>query len=157
MSEVPKHPSPPAEIAATTAALLALGDKIERISLLLSAVALLALVTTLLAIAPRLCLFLALAAGLGEHFFALRTAFDYRIFTTWAQRWQTPSADQAADMAAFDASLATLGLGTVNTAPPRSLAERLAGARRLLRCQGLCWLLQLYAWLSAALIVALEN
>lgn len=157
MPEIQTPPCSPAEVATTTAALLSLGERFERYSLLLSAVALLVLLTTPLAFAPRGCLCLAVAAGLGEHFFALRTAFDYRIFASWAERWRLPGADPGADMASFDASLLAIRLGAGNPRPLRSVQDRALGARRLWLKQARYGLLQLLAFLTAILFVVLEN
>lgn len=141
--------------AAIAAAFLGLGRTLERGGLLLTGAALLALVVGQPALLPRLGLYLAVAAGLVAHFYALRTAFDRPLFAAWARHWQEPEADPAADLAAFDAALAAAGLRPAAAGPLRPLADRIAGARRLLRRQGLCFILQIVGWLAALLAVAL--
>lgn len=141
--------------AAIAAAFLALGRSLERGSLLLTAAALLALVVAPLAFQPRLGLCLAVAAGLAAQFFALRTAFDRPLFAAWACHWLEPGADPEADLAAFDAALAATSLRPAIAAPLRPLADRISGARRLLRRQGLCCIVQIAGWLGAVLAVAM--
>lgn len=141
--------------AALAAAFLGLGRPLERCSLLLTTVALLALVVAPLAFLPRQGLCLAVAAGLTAQFFALRTAFDQPLFAAWARYWQKPEADPEADLASFDAALAVAGLRPATTGSLRPLADRIAGARRLLRLQSLCCIVQISGWLAAALAVIL--
>ena len=155
MPEVPV-PTPEAAAQAENAvACLALGQSLERLSLALTVVALLALAIAPLPLAPRLALCLAAAAGLVAQYYALRTAFDRPVFAAWARRWRDSGADPAADLAAFDAALAAAGLGPSPAGPIRSLADRLAGVRRLLRRLGLCCILQVVAWLAAILLIIL--
>lgn len=125
--------------------------------MLLTAAALLALVVAPSALLPRLGLYLAVAAGLAAQFFALRTAFDQPLFAAWARHWQQPEADPQVDLATIDAALATAGLRPAATGPLRPLAERIAGARRLLRRQGLCCIVQIAGWLAAVLVIALTT
>lgn len=155
MSEHLPAPREAAAQAAIAAAFLALGRSLERCSQLLTAAALVALVVAPLATPARLGLYLAVAAGLAAQFFALRTAFDRPLFAAWADRWQKPAADPTGDLMAFDAALAAAGLRPAATGSLRSLADRIDGARRLLRRQGLCCIVQVVAWLATLLAVAL--
>jgi hypothetical protein len=70
----------------------------------------------------------ALVLALAEKYFAWRVALDAELFAVLAQR---------DDMAAFDYALETCA-GRKPDIPPRSLANRWAGARRLLFCQIAC-------------------
>ncbi|WP_434516213.1 hypothetical protein AB6Q56_06160 [Dechloromonas sp. ARDL1] len=157
MPEQRRSPSEAAAQAAIAAALLGLGRSLERGSLLLTAAAFVALVAVPLAILPRLCLCLAVAAGLAAQFFALRTAFDQPLFAAWAHRWRTAEADPEDDLITFDSALAAAGLRPTATGPLRPLIERIAGARRLLRRQGWCCGVQIAGWLAACLTIALTS
>lgn len=148
--------------AEATAALLALGGRVDAASRLLTVAALLA---PLLHTAPappeapfvlHTALLLAVVAGFAEHLLALRTAFDQPIFAAWSARWRAGDAQAEIDLAAFDQALASAGLRAASTGSPRPLHARIAGARRLLRRQGLCLMLQAAAWLVAALTVLLS-
>lgn len=150
------HPPEAAAQAENAVACLALGQGLERLSLVLTAIALLALVIAPLPLAPRLALWVAVVAGLVAQYYVLRTAFDRPVFAAWARRWRQPGAEPEADLAAFDAALAAAGLGPSSAGPVRPLADRLAGVRRLLRRQGLCCILQVVAWLVAALLPILS-
>ena len=70
------------------AAFLGLGRTLEWGSLLLTAVALLALVVGQPALLPRLGLYLAVVAGFAAQFYALRIAFDRPLFAACARNWQ---------------------------------------------------------------------
>lgn len=150
MSEAPATDDLAAQ-AGIAAALLAVGRRLDLAGQLLMAAALLALMLAPLALGPRLALLGVVGAGLAEHIFALRTAFDQPIFAAWSRRWLAEGADPAADLAAFDQALADATLRPAGE--PRPLAERIVGARHLLRRQGLCLMLQLTAWLLAVLLV----
>lgn len=139
--------------AQIAAALLGLGRRVDLASLMLTTAA---LVVLALAPPPALAcaaLLLAVAAGLGEHFYAMRTAFDAPVFAAWARRWQAGAGDPEHDLAAFDQALAEGGLRAAPAGAVRPLPERIAGARRLLKRQGLFLLLQLAAWLAAVAII----
>lgn len=152
--------------AEATAALLALGGRFDTTSRLLTVAALLALVfAPLLHTAPappdppfalHAALLFAVLAGFAEHVLALRTTFDQPIFAAWGARWRAGDAQPEADLAAFDQALASAGLRAARPGSPRPLRTRIAGARRLLRRQGLCLMLQAAAWLVAALTVLLS-
>jgi hypothetical protein len=74
----------------------------------------------------------ALVVALTEKYFAWRVALDAELFAVLAQH---------DDMAAFDHALETCA-GRKPASPPRSLASRWSGARRLLFCQIACFGLQ---------------
>ena len=155
MPETKSHIEQAADQAETTAALLALGGGLERLALVLTATALLALVLSPPATGLRLCLLGVVITGLAAQFFALRTAFDQLLFAAWARRWREAGSDTEADLAAFDAALAAIQLRLAPGGPPRPLTDRMAGARRLLQQQALCCVLQIAAWLAAVLVANL--
>lgn len=160
VAAMPEHRPSPREAAAqavVAAALLGLGRSLERCSLLLTVVAFVALVAVPLAPLPRLGLCLAVTAGLAAQFFALRTAFDQPLFAAWAYRWRTAEAEPEDDLIAFDSALTAAGLRPTATGPLRPLIERIAGARRLLRRQGLCCIVQIAGWLATCLAIALTS
>jgi hypothetical protein len=74
----------------------------------------------------------ALVLALAEKYFAWRVALDAELFAVLAQH---------DDMAAFDSAL-EICAGRKPAVPPRSLASRWSGARRLLLCQIACFGLQ---------------
>lgn len=139
------------------AALLAVGHRLDQASLMLTAGALLALVLVPLATWPRISLYLVILFGLAEHFFALRTTFDQRVFSAWSKRWKQNTNALENDLAAFDQTLAEGGLRPSTANTPRPLTDRITGARRLLRHQGLCLTMQLIPWLLASLLVIRES
>lgn len=149
---MPEHETEAAQ-AELAAALLAIGRQLDRASLALTVGGLLALVIAPLASPPRLGLLVAVFAGVFEFSFACRTAFDERIFSTWARRWRQTDTAPEETLAAFDRALASSGLRKTPAAPNRPLADRIAGARRLLRKQGACLMLQVLAWLVACGLV----
>jgi hypothetical protein len=160
MTVAPTKP-PVAEGAAlmlTTAALLEQGRTLDGLSRLLTAGA----VTLLLLLAlfadqmlsnlsGPLAVALALAAllGLAQLYFAFRVGFDAALFR------QLATEPGPTGLEALDASLAELGLRPA-AAGSRPLAERIRGARRLLRRQALCLALQLATIIVAAVFLALE-
>lgn len=93
---------------------------------------------------------LAIAAAIAETYFALRVAFDCRIFAGWAMQWEGDAThDPAATLAEFDACLVAMGLRRNGGGRGPCLDERIAGALRLLRKQAACSVVQLL-FLSAA-------
>lgn len=84
-------------------------------------------------------------AGIAQLFYALRTRFDRGIFAHWAT---LPEDTLPAAMAAFDRSL--LDAGLVKSCNERSLAERIAGVRRLVRRQLLALTVQIAGTAGAA-------
>lgn len=120
--------------ARITADWLAYGRAIDQSSLALTLLALAGIFWGSMSPASQICCFGAAVLGGVQKYFALRSAFDQRLFAAWAHRWES-SADPAADLAALDATLAAVGLRPVPTTPGRPLAERVRGAFRLLKGQ----------------------
>jgi len=86
---------------------------------------------------------LAIAAGIVEKYFALRVAFDRRVFARWAAQWASGERHEpAAALAEFDAGLVALGLRRESGGRVRPLSERIAGAMGLWRRQAACTALQ---------------
>lgn len=153
--------------ARTTAAALALGEPLDRWSLLIGVATLLLFLWPSLPPHPPVVtgLFtLSLLASIFQLVYALRVAFDARIFAGWASRWSSASCcDEGQvdeDLDRFDRTLAVLLFGNLNKggnafpASPRPLEERLQGASRLLKKQFSCFVVQL---LSLALAAALSQ
>jgi hypothetical protein len=147
-----------AALMTTTAALLEQGRALDRLSRLLTAAAVvLLLLLALFAdqtppdLSGPLAMALALTAllGLAELYFAFRVGFDAALFRQLAAD-PTPTG-----LETLDASLAELGLRPA-TAGSRPLAERIRGARKLLRRQALCLALQLATLVVAAGLLALQ-
>ncbi|MBL8482133.1 MAG: hypothetical protein JNJ60_08060 [Rhodocyclaceae bacterium] len=90
--------------------------------------------------------------GLLQKYFALRVGLDARLFAQLGQRLQAMAADTA--LAEFDRALQCAGLRKVRAGPTRSLADRCRGARRLLRLQLCCTLLQCLLFLYLGVIAA---
>ncbi|MBS1190307.1 MAG: hypothetical protein H6R10_2099 [Rhodocyclaceae bacterium] len=152
VSELPSRQTLAAR-AGVAARFLALGSVIDRTSL---AFLLLALATLLWTETPPPAgpaLLVAVIAGLGEKYFALRVAFDRDVFKDWAEHWEKsdfPAPE--ADLAAFDA-----GLGHPAGGPPRPLEDRVCGALGLLKWQAAFALVQILALLAAVLPKALSH
>lgn len=126
-------------------ALCAASRRLDAWSRLLAALALLACALPVASPLWAPTLAAALGCGLLQLFCSLRLAFDQPVFAHWSG---TPA--DSGTLAAFDAALAALG-----KAPPpgRSLGQRLAGVRRLLRRQLLAFGGQLAATLGAVLLL----
>jgi len=137
--------------ASLTAAWLAGGRGIDRFSIFLT---LLALATALWGEhgpEVQFVVLLAVVAGGVEKIYALRVAFDQRIFAAWAGRWSaTESSEPDVAMAEFDRALGRMHLRSATAQATRGLDERIAGACALLRKQGLCLACQFFALLAAA-------
>jgi hypothetical protein len=115
---------------------------------------------------------LSLIAAVCQFVFALRVAFDARIFADWANRWgQRPALgndglkeEMETDLARFDNSLAALlsartqsvdrEEGAIVARPARPLENRLQGAARLLKKQLSCFAVQI---LCLTLAIALPH
>jgi hypothetical protein len=145
-------------LAALTAAWLATGRTLDHCSLFLTLLALAAAFFSEPPMLSRLGLLLAVGLGIGEKFYAIRVAFDRRIFSRWANSWPATE-DFVADaaLAEFDAQLVRLGLRSARPQTPRSLDQRIAGARTLLRRQAICLALQLLAVLGAAVFLSQQT
>ncbi|MGO0790982.1 phosphatase PAP2/dual specificity phosphatase family protein [Herbaspirillum seropedicae] len=136
--------------AEITAALLGLSRPLDATSRMLTIAALVVLI--LLAVQPEapslwIPLTLSILFGIAEYVFALRCAFDAPLFASWARRWEQGILPPD-DLAAFDVAIRESGLGHQPT-PTRPLADRTAGARRLLRYQCRCLAGQIGGWLGA--------
>jgi hypothetical protein len=145
-------------LAATTAALLEQGRRLDGLSRLLTAGA--AILLLLLAFfaeqmppGPSTLLAAALALiilfGLAELYLAFRVGFDATLFRQLAAD-PTPTG-----LEALDASLAELGLRPAAVGA-RPIGDRIRGARKLLRRQALCLALQLATIIVAVVFLALE-
>jgi len=136
--------------ARVAAGWLALGRSIDRLSAVLTLLALAALLWTAPPPSARLALAAAVVAGLAEKAFALRVAFDRAIFADWMRRWDAPGgAAPEHDLAAFDDALAAAG--RLVRAAARPLPERVRGATALLKRQAGLLAGQFIALLVAAL------
>lgn len=140
----------------TLAAALALGRSIDRWSLVLVAVTLAGLLWAPLPLFSRLCLLASLLAGCAQKIYALRVAFDASLFRHWSESWAVAATQKrdpatlAADLAAFDQTLAACGLRASSGNAARGLDSRLLGARKLLGRQALALAIQF-----AVVVVAL--
>ncbi|PKO32335.1 MAG: hypothetical protein CVU34_16225 [Betaproteobacteria bacterium HGW-Betaproteobacteria-7] len=139
------------------AAWLATGRTLDHCSLLLSLLALAAAFCSEPPLLARAALLLAVLLGVGEKIYAIRVAFDERIFSTWATSWPA-TGDFVADaaLAEFDGLLVRLGLRSQQPTQ-HSLDERIAGACALLRRQAICLALQLLAVLGAAFFLSTQT
>jgi hypothetical protein len=91
----------------------------------------------------------AVLLGLAELYFAFRVGFDAALFR------QLATGPALNGLGELDASLARLGLRP-ETAGPRPLDDRIRGARRLLRNQALCLVLQVATMVVAAGFLTLQ-
>ena len=136
------------------ASALSIGRRLELLSLLLLAIALVLPAIVGLPLQARIGFLVSiLAAGL-QVYFGLRVAFDARIFEDWSRRWDrmrslvsdTPSLEF--ELASFDRALGFCGLrknSVTPNSPPRGLESRLLGASRQLKRQALALLVQFVA------------
>lgn len=143
------------------ASVLSIGRRLDVLSLLLLAIAL--VLPAIVGLPPQVrvgFLVSILAAGL-QVYFGLRVAFDARIFDDWSRRWDrmgsrasdTPSLEF--ELASFDRALAFCGLRQHSArpnSPPRGLENRLLGASRQLKLQALALLVQFVALACATFI-----
>jgi hypothetical protein len=142
----------------TMAALLEQGHRLDALSRLLTAGAII-LLLLLAMFAPAMPsgpsalagggLVLAILLGLIELYFAFRVGFDAALFRELA------AGKALTGLGPLDASLAGLGLRR-ETAGSRTLEDRIRGARMLLRRQTLCLALQLVTMVVTAGLLALQ-
>ena len=130
-------------LLACAASLLDQGRTVDRLSRLLTASALIGILMYAAAIGqPPFALaaaaILAVVAGCGELYFAIRVAFDAALFHRLA------SAPEPVDFADLDQALTDLDLLPA-TRRGRPADARIAGARRLMRFQILAVLVQVFA------------
>lgn len=132
---------------------LALGAKLEMPAMALTVLASAILLwkpTSLAVLASLVCV---IALGVLGQYFAMRVAFDCKLFLQWADRWESDAvADPVADMAILDAALASAGLRD-SASPSRSLQSRQHGAFGLFRKQAITFLLQCVALLLSVAFV----
>lgn len=137
--------------AGLTALWLDGGRSLDRLSLALT---LLALATALWSTGDgvaQFILLLGVALGGLEKIYALRVAFDQRIFAAWGEQWPVVADfDLDVALAEFDRMLVRMELRPATALAARSLDERIAGACALLRKQGICLACQFFALLGAA-------
>jgi hypothetical protein len=142
------------DLAAAAAALLDQGQRADHLSRLItaaSAVVLLLLPSVLGPSSVLLTTILALVVLLGfaELYFAIRVGFDAALFHRWG------AVPEGFDCARLDHALLRLGL-MPEAKTGRPMAERIAGARRLLAWQGVTLAAQvLLVLVGAALSVSL--
>lgn len=142
-------------LLAATADLLGQGRSIDRLSRPITAAALIGLVWLAgpgrpfwTALAPVLVL--VTVAGLAEAYLALRVGFDAALF----HRLAGEAKDGFLNMPAFDAAMTRLGL-LPGAKAGRPVAERCAGARRLLVAQGVALATQVALAVLGAVIAAI--
>lgn len=148
------EPSPHRGLAARarlTAGWLALGAGVDLASLALTLLAFAALLWLDAGPAVRIALLSAVTTGFAEKLFALRVAFDRRIFDGWSRRWEAAEATPADDLAAFDAALAATGLRTAAKTGGRGVDERIRGAMKLLTYQAGLFIIQALALIAAVI------
>jgi len=139
---------PTRELLLCAALFLDQGRTVDRLSRLLTASALVAmLIGPAMATRPPWVLIWSAAlvtlAGLVEIYFAIRVGFDAALFNHVA------NASEAADFVSTDAALAQLGL-LPDTKRSRPAGARIAGARRLFRWQTLFLAAQVLSVLAGA-------
>jgi hypothetical protein len=125
-------------LAAIGTALCDTGRRVDAWSRLLTGLALLACALPVPAGGGLFLVVGIFLAGIAQLFYALRTAFDRAIFALWAS---LPEDALPSALAAFDRALVEAGLAKSCT--ERSLAERVAGVRRLVQRQLLALALQI--------------
>lgn len=144
---------------------LSIGRRLEPLSLMLLAIALVLPAILALPLQAKIGILVSiLAAGL-QNYFSLRVAFDARIFNDWSKRWdRTAPVESGAlslefELASFDRALAFCGLRKNTTTPgtpPRGLDRRLLGASKQLKLQALALLVQFVALASVVLVLQLS-
>ena len=143
------------DLAAAAAALLDQGQRADHLSRLITAAAIvLLLLPSFLGPPPVLLttiLALVVLLGLVELYFAIRVGFDAALFHRWG------AVPDGFDCARLDRALLRLGL-MPEAKTGRPIAERIAGARRLLAWQGVTLAAQvLLVLVGAALSVSLAR
>lgn len=141
-------------VAAIATHLLAQGAMVHRLSSALTIASLLAVLLLVLLLPPArhatvILVALAVVAGLAELWFALRVAFDARVFRLLS-RGDSPD---GLTLSAFDTAMGALGLMPQDKRG-RPIAARLQGALRLLRWQVALLLTQVAILLATSAIFA---
>lgn len=137
--------------AGLTALWLDAGRSLDRLSMALTLLALAAALWSGGRGAAQFLLLLGVALGGLEKVYAVRVAFDQRIFAAWAEHWPaTANFELGGALAEFDQALERMQLRSAMGPATRGLDQRIAGACALLRKQGICLALQFLALLAAA-------
>lgn len=130
---------------------LALGATLDLSGMMLSIFALAILLLMEVSLPVLGGLACAVVFGIVGKYYALRVAFDRRLFLHWAERWENnAAADPGEDMARLDEALSTAGLRDSPQGPLRGLQSRQQGAFRLFRNQAAVFLLQCLVLLASA-------
>ncbi|HXE38908.1 MAG TPA: hypothetical protein VN639_10555 [Azonexus sp.] len=137
--------------AGLTARWLDGGKSLDRLSMALTLLALAAALWSGGNGLAQFILLLGVVLGGLEKIYALRVAFDQRIFAAWCEQWPaTESFEPDAALAEFDRMLVRMQLRPAPAKATGGLDERIAGACALLRKQGLCLACQFCVLLAAA-------
>lgn len=137
--------------AGLTALWLDGGRSLDQLSLALTLLALAAALWSAGDGLAQFILLLGVALGGLEKIYALRVAFDQRIFAAWSEQWPaTANFEPDAALAEFDRTLGRMHLRPATAAAARGLDERITGACALLRKQGICLACQFFVLLAAA-------
>lgn len=133
------------------------GRSPDRLSMALTLLALAAALWSVGNGVTQFILLLGVFLGGLENIYAVRVAFDQRIFAAWAGQWPaTESFEPDVALAEFDRMLVRMHLRSASVPAARGLDDRIAGACALLRKQGICLALQFCAVLGAACIKLIE-
>ncbi len=139
--------------AELTALWLAGGKGIDRLSMLLTLLALAVACTGGRDVPVQLALLSAALLGAVEKLYAVRVAFDRRVFASWGAHWRgMEPCDPQPLLAEFDQALVSMRLRSAAQRASRPLDERLAGACALFRKQAICLGAQFCAVLTAACV-----
>jgi len=145
-------PTRDAALASTTARLLRAGrvaTAVSALAVLTATGALLAPLAHAMPVRPSpWCWWGVLGTGFVAAWYAWRVELDAGLFADLGRALDSPTQDQAT-LADLDAALGALGLARAGAVPPRSVAARSRGARRLAVRQAIV------AGVQAAMVVAL--
>ena len=149
------HPFPQAvNDARTMQAALSLGRRLDLWSLLLALLALASLFNLPMTGLQRIGLLISLLTAGVQKYFALRTAFDEKLFCNLARQWagKTPAEDASTltELARLDQSLAQCLQCPPKDDKVRDLSSRLHGASCLIKRQTAAFFLQFASMLAAA-------
>ena len=143
-----------AAMARLTELWLSQGAKLEISGMLLFALALAIMLLNETSLPVMTGLACAFTFGIAGQYFAMRVAFDRRLFLHWAERWErNTSADPDEDMARLDDALSSAGLRKSSQGSLRDLQSRQQGAFRLFRNQAIVFLLQCITLIVSAATV----
>ena len=135
-------------------AALSLGRRLDLWSLLLALLALASLFNLPMTGFQRIGLLISLLTAGVQKYFALRTAFDEKLFRNLARQWTdeapTENASALAALATLDQSMARCLQCPPKTDSVRDLNNRLQGASRLLKRQILAFSVQFASLLAVA-------